>query len=413
MAVRRGVYKDGIHSMTGEPMKQSLMAGDRVTVAIDSVAYGGQGVGRVDGLVCFVPFTVDGDEAEVEIVAVRKNHRIGILRGLIRESRARVVPPCPYFGRCGGCHYQHIAADHQLAVKERQVRETFERIGGLPDPPVRAVIPSPLAFHYRGKAEYHAEIADNGGVTLGFRDVSNATVVDIDACAVVDDSINEACRKLRRHISAGETVAQPRMTLWSGYDFAQVPFITRRVGEMEFCVPYEGFFQANLSLLDRLVELVVTGCGPGRTDRIVDCYCGSGFFTLFLASRGSTVFGIERDGPSLACARRNLKDNGITGARFFRGRVETVLGEHFRGRDDAVDTVILDPPRAGCAGAVLDTLAELGPDRIVYVSCNPATQARDIRRLIEGGFLLKELQPIDLFPQTAHIETIALLERCR
>ncbi|MBN2283578.1 MAG: class I SAM-dependent RNA methyltransferase [Deltaproteobacteria bacterium] len=394
-------------------MKQSLMAGDRVTVAIDSVAYGGQGVGRVDGLVCFVPFTVDGDEAEVEIVTVRKNHRIGVLRGLIRESPARVAPPCPYFGRCGGCHYQHIAADHQLAVKEQQVRETFERIGGLPDPPVRAVIPSPLTFHYRGKAEYHAEITGDGGVTLGFRDVTNTAAVDIDACAVVDDSINEACRRLRRRISTGETVAQPRMTLWSGYDFAQASFITRRVGEIEFCVPYEGFFQANLSLLDRLVELVVARCGPGRTNRIVDCYCGSGFFTLFLASRGSTVFGIERDGPSLACARRNLKDNGISGARFFRGRVETVLEERFRGRDDAVDTVILDPPRAGCAGAVLNTLVELGPDRIVYVSCNPATQARDIRRLIEGGFLLKELQPIDLFPQTAHIETIALLERCR
>jgi 23S rRNA (uracil1939-C5)-methyltransferase len=179
----------------------------------------------------------------------------------------------------------------------------------------------------------------------------------------------------------------------------------------EFRVPYSGFFQTNLSLVDELIDTVLRMGDFDSSNTVSDCYCGSGLFSLFLAPRVKRIIGIEGDGQSVKCVRANLRDHELTNAKFFKGDVEKILRENVIKKKVPVDAVLLDPPRIGCARKVLDAITKIGPAKIVYVSCDPVTQARDIRYLIEKGFSLRLLQPIDMFPQTKHIEVIALIER--
>ncbi|MBT8490929.1 MAG: methyltransferase domain-containing protein, partial [Deltaproteobacteria bacterium] len=207
-----------------------------------------------------------------------------------------------------------------------------------------------------------------------------------------------------------------RFTVWSEYDDTEFPpdqfefsTIGRKVKDKILFVPREGFFQANILLVDRLVEQVLTMGNINPSDVVVDLYCGSGLFSVFIAPRVRQVYGVEMDGEAVRCARLNMDMYGISNTEMVEGRVEDVLKADFIG-EKRIDAVILDPPRIGCDRGALARIAELKPSRIIYVSCNPTTQARDVRYLLDEGFSLMELQPIDMFPQTKHIEVIALLE---
>lgn len=390
---------------TGQFMKTSIRAGDRVTLEITGVAFGGSGVARVDGMVVFVPFTVDGDVVEAEIVGVKRTYLMAEARRILAASDVRVDPPCEWYGLCGGCRYQHVTGDHELALKERQVRDAFERIGKFSDPPVKPIIPSPAMYGYRQKAEFHKARGPDGAWTAGFMGVDGATLVAVDRCAILDDSINEEYRRVRQTRVLLEEASE-RMVFWSDRPWGIEGDVTRWVGNREMIVPPRGFFQANELLVERLATLVGEACRESSGETLLDCCCGSGLFALFAARADQVVIGIDVDGESLRCARQNMEHHGFPRARFHRGALEKVLH-----RLPPVGTVILDPPRTGATARSIDGIAALGPARVVYVSCDPATQARDARRFADHGFVLKELQPLDMFPRTMHVETVAVLEK--
>lgn len=387
----------------------TLHKGDVVTLTIETVAFGGEGVGRAENLVVFVPFTAEGDVAEVEIREAKKRFLRGRVRKLIAPSADRVEPPCPYFRRCGGCDYQHIRCEKQVEMKGRQVAEAFARIGKFPAPPAEPVLPSPAPYGYRGKAEFHVERSRDGSYRIGFMDVGGTRLVDIERCAIMEESINGQLAFLRKPTHAPLRV--DRYVVWSLTGKSEETHVVRVVKGREILVPHEGFFQANTALTDRLVDSVVefAGVRPGET--VLDLYCGSGLFPLFLAPSCARLVGVEIDGEAVDCARLNMERHGIENAVFHQGDVRDVLEKEVAGRDGAADVVVLDPPRAGCEREVLDLVAGIGPSKIVYVSCDPATLARDARLLVDGGFDLSAVRPVDMFPQTKHIECVSLFVR--
>ena len=398
-----------------------LKIGDRVGTQIGDVAFGGDGVGRVGDRVLFVPFTVDGDEVEVEITQVKQRYGRGRLLRIVSPSVHRVAPPCQYYARCGGCRMQHLAYMHQLEIKRWQVEQTFRRIAKLTPPPVSSVIPSPRPYGYRGKAEFHLA-EGRGGLRLGLMALASNDLVEVEQCGICDDSLNRKLGEFRESLLRGEVpVEGDRQTIWSdepgeppvgvATGSGKVPDVTRIVRGKRLTVPYRGFFQANIALIGALVDQVSGMCALSGGETVVDAYGGAGLFSLFLGERAGRLFGIEGDREAVRCAGINLRREGLTQAEFFSGDVADVLDREFVGQKMKADVLVLDPPRDGCGGEVVEKVAAIGPARIVYVSCNPATQARDIRRLAESGYALRRLQPLDMFPQTAHIEVVALLTR--
>lgn len=396
------------------------MRSRRADVRIGTIAFGGEGVGRIGEKVVFVPFTAAGDTVRVEITEERKRYLRGVLLDVLEPGPERRNPPCPLFGRCGGCDYQHLSPGEQLSVKERQVREVFQRIGKIPDPPVLPIVPSPEVFHYRGKGEYHLRRGKGGVPAFGFMDVRGGTVVPVSRCLLMDDSINGAANRFFADVLADRAaVPDGRYVFWSGWESAgpglpgeglPFPAVTRQVKGVSFLVPRDGFFQANLFLAGTLVDEVLAAGGWKPGDSVLDGYCGSGLFSLFLASRVARVTGVDSDGPAVLAARANALAWGLDGVVFLEGTAEETVRD-LNGRGTRFDAVLLDPPRAGCGRSLLETLADAPLREIVYVSCNPATQARDVLLLREKGFRLSSLRPLDMFPQTKHVEVIARLTR--
>ncbi|MCX5833498.1 MAG: class I SAM-dependent RNA methyltransferase [Deltaproteobacteria bacterium] len=386
--------------------------GQVLTAEIRAVAFGGDGLARVDGFVVFVPFTLDGDIVEIEIREVKKKFLRGRLRKILTPSVHRVNPPCPYFGKCGGCQYQHIDYEKQLEIKMQQVIDSFERVGGLKSPPVERIIPSPLIYGYRGKGEYHVQPVAGKNPVIGFLDVSGRRLVDIERCGIMDKSINESCAAFRRSMAKGDIhPGESRLILWSrdnGDTDETVDRVRRRVKERVFIVPREGFFQANRALVEVLVDEVIRLSALSKADRVIECYCGSGLFSAFLAERCRSFAGVEMDEEAVGYARENLK--GVSNSTFFCGDVKDVLQEDFF-KEGPADVIVMDPPRRGCEKDVLRAIATMAPRKVVYVACDPVTQARDIAFFIREGYGLKTVQPLDMFPQTKHIEAVALLER--
>jgi 23S rRNA (uracil1939-C5)-methyltransferase len=402
-------------------MNCHIKVGDIVEATIHTVAFGGDGIGRIDNMVVFVPFTVDGDVVDVEIKKIRKNYLRGKIKSILLPSPKRTDPRCLYYSRCGGCQYQHISYEHQLRIKERQVMESFERIGKIVSPPMKTIIPSPRTFNYRGKTEYHLNLSDMKHPRTGLMDIEGGVLLDIERCEIADESINRAYHRFRKDLISGNNIFEgDRRTFWSESggdekcetenDLIEFKSVWRTVKGKSLRVPHEGFFQANTFLTDILVEYVINMGALTYSDVALDCYCGSGLFSLFLSPHVRQIYGIEMDRNAVHCARVNFRNYNVTNTQVFEGRVEKILKKDCL-KEKSIDIVLLDPPRIGCTKEVLDRVIEMKPIRVIYVSCNPATQARDIRYLNDRGFSLGELQPVDMFPQTKHIEVIASLNR--
>jgi 23S rRNA (uracil1939-C5)-methyltransferase len=389
-----------------------LQIKDRVKIKIESVAFGGAGVGRIDNFVAFVPFSAPGDELEIEITQLKKKFVRGRILKIIKESPLRVNPVCRYYGKCGGCCYQHLNYEYQLKIKKKQVQDAFRRIGKIADPPVLDTIASPEIYHYRGKAQYHAETVSSRW-KIGFLDVSGGKLVNVEHCEIMEETINDKIRALRKD-NILKSDLDARLTIWSNClsekQKEQEPII-RIVKGRNFFVPHDGFFQANLYLTDRLVDEVCRIVSSNEVNTLIDAYCGSGLFSVFLSSFANDVTGIEINEKSVKYARINAENLGVKNAKFINGDIEDVLKEIFLPQCNQIDVVVLDPPRTGCKKAVLETIVNLQPQKIIYISCNPATQARDVKYLNEHGYNLQSLLPMDMFPQTEHIEVIGLLTR--
>ncbi|MCX7981771.1 MAG: class I SAM-dependent RNA methyltransferase [Syntrophales bacterium] len=376
---------------------------------ITDVSYGGLGVGRIKGRVVFVPYTVTGDRVTVEIVQEKRNFSYGRLKDIIKPSPWRVHSPCSYYGTCGGCLLAHIDYNYQLEVKRLQVFEIFRRIGGYEVLEVEKTVPSPREWYYRGKMEFHGAVEERRGYVIGLRKIRGHEIVEVDRCLIAHESINLALGETRKK---GKPMLG-RLTFWAD-DNADSLNVMRHVKGHVFQVPKTSFFQANLYLVEKLVDLVLEMSELQGTETVIDAYCGVGLFSVFLARKARKTVGIEIDREAVEAARQNLERLFPGQSSIFQilhGEVGQEIGRLATELKEKVELIVVDPPRGGLSERVKEGIIKLGVQKIVYVSCNPSTMARDGAFFSRGGYRLTRLVPIDMFPQTFHVEVVGRWEK--
>jgi tRNA/tmRNA/rRNA uracil-C5-methylase (TrmA/RlmC/RlmD family) len=370
----------------------TLLPGNPIELRITDIAFGGEGIGRVDDFVVFVPFVVLGEQVEVEITEVKKNFARARLIRVIEASPLRVEPACPYFGGCGGCQYQHIAYDEQLRLKHKQISDLFERVGKFSRDVVRPVIGCPQIYGYRNRIMIRSQWnKPEQKLNIGFVRWDCGLVEDIESCKIAEPAIDEQIRHVREHPPAKGGIK-----------------VVLRIPPEGWEVPPDSFFQNNFFLLPKLVETVRTVLQQGGARHLIDLFCGVGFFGIELADIVESFVGVEYDRLALSAARRNAATRGRTNGEFVAGTVEDALPSLLTRFTPATSAVLLDPPRKGCDRATLELLRKQPPAQLIYVSCHPATMARDLNVLCaDGVFNLVQVVPLDMFPQTQHVECVA------
>jgi 23S rRNA (uracil1939-C5)-methyltransferase len=406
-----------------------------ITLQLTDMAHGGDALGRHEGKVIFVPYAMPGEEALVEIVEDKGRYARGRLVEILSPSPHRTDPPCPHFGpgKCGGCQWQHIAYPAQLELKAAVVGGQLARIGRLPDVPVKQPIPSASSWRYRNHVQF--SVSDDG--RLGFVATNGRRVETIEVCYLLHPILEELFVALdlelpelaRLSLRAGVNTGDLMMIFETQDDMppaleSDLPvscvlllsdgtpvnlignnYVTEVVAGRRFRISATSFFQVNTAAAEELVRVVGEYLAPAGDETLLDAYCGVGTFALSLADKVGHVIGIEENVGAVADARLNAAE--LANVVLIEGSVEAILPK----LDRRIDLAVLDPPRQGCKPEALRALVELAPRRIVYVSCDPATLARDARRLTGGGYQLVEVQPVDMFPQTYHIESVALFEK--
>jgi 23S rRNA (uracil1939-C5)-methyltransferase len=356
-----------------------------VDLRIEDIAFGGKGVGREHGKAVFVLYTIEGELVSAEIVREKKQFADAELIEIKASSLHRVTAECPYFGRCGGCAYQHIDYEHQLAIKWRQVRDVLQRIGKLKEIPLRPIVPSPKQYGYRNRITVHV----HDGV-IGFFRRDSHRLIEIERCPISCDDVNRALTKLQGR--------NPR----DGHYTLRAPS-SRRI-----------FSQTNSEVADALRNLIVDLVPPNQ-DLLIDAYCGAGFFAKALLNKFRRVVGIDWDRFAIAAANENATEKET----YIAGDVEEELKKEKKllasecglqqlGNRYSL-TLIIDPPAIGLSKNVRHAILDLAPTTLIYVSCNPATLARDLKEL-QGKFTINSVTPLDMFPQTAEIEAVAHLQ---
>ena len=383
-----------------------------VQLEIDDLNNLGVGVGRIDGWVVMVPFALGGERVKARVYRNRKNFSEADLVEVLRPSPDRVKPLCPLFGTCGGCQYQHLAYSAQLEWKRKQVRDLVKHIGGI-EFEVSPTHPSPVQYGYRSKLTPHYERPCGGNMPVGFIMQGRRTsLVDVPQCPIASKAINDALPAARERIKKSNPRRGGTLLLRDcaeGVCQDNTAIRTERVGGISYQFCAGEFFQNNPHILPELVQYAI-GQAKG-TRNLVDAYCGVGVFALAAAKDFENVAGVEISSKAIVCANANAKINNIKNCEFLIGKAETIFDGVAKKFDGAETSVIIDPPRAGCDTAFLEQLTAFAPKRIVYVSCGPDTQARDLAYLTTRGYKLERLQPFDLFPQTRHIESVATLSK--
>jgi tRNA/tmRNA/rRNA uracil-C5-methylase (TrmA/RlmC/RlmD family) len=383
-----------------ESTPHTLVVGSTPTLKIQDVAFGGEGVGRIGDFVIFVPFVIPGESVEVEITELKKRFARAKLIRIIESSPERVQPLCRYFGDCGGCQYQHVDYHAQLRIKHKQLVDVFKRIGGFDEQLISPVIPCPQPYGYRNRIMIRSQWDKfKQGLNIGFIRHDNRLVVDIEECKIAEPSLNEQIKHVRMHPPPKGGIK-----------------VVLRVAADDWEVPRDSFFQNNFFLLPKLVE-AARNCLQGAGTRwLLDIYCGVGFFAIELSGQVEFFVGVELDRQAIHAARRNAIMRGATNGEFVEGRAEALLSGILSRYPARETTILLDPPRTGCAVESLALLRAVRPAQIIYVSCNPATLARDLNILCaEDVFDLVSVFSLDMFPQTQHVECVAdlRLKRCR
>jgi tRNA/tmRNA/rRNA uracil-C5-methylase (TrmA/RlmC/RlmD family) len=414
------------------PDTPTFQPGQRLELDITTVAFGGDGIGRVDNFVVFVPFVIEGERVEVEIVEVKRRYATADLVRVITPSPRRVQPRCPYYMKCAGCQYQHIKYANQLELKRSQIRDVFQRIGKIVDPPIEAIVGSPREYHYRNKIVVH------GPGKPGFWTVRGRSIIGIEQCPIAGEEVNAKLAEV-----AQQSLENVHLTIRSNSELqvwlyeerrrasvdpldaeestepAVAETITENVLGKTLQVPLGSFFQVNREVIELALQharKIFAESGPARTGAgckiLVDAYCGVGLFALMLGDLAEHVYGIEEDAKAIKAANENAQRLGLKSYDFYPGKTERLLFYTLRQCNLDETCLILDPPRSGCAPAVLKTLREQKPRKIIYVSCAPPMLARDIKELLKSGYKLERVTPFDMFPQTAHCEAVAEMTRC-
>jgi 23S rRNA (uracil1939-C5)-methyltransferase len=399
---------------------------------LTSIAHGGAALGRHEGRVIFVPYALPGETVRVEITEDKGRYAFARLVAVLAPSPERVAPPCPYFGPagCGGCQWQHVDYTAQLRFKAEVVADQLSRIGGIANPVVRPTLPDPSGWAYRNHAQFHP--APGGG--LGFQGAVASHVVPIDECLILHPLLSDLYATLdldlpdllRLSLRAGTETGDLMLVFEMADDLPpaleiDLPVscvlllsdgqhanlignnhITETVADHTFRISAPSFFQVNTPQAVQLVRLVTEYLDLRGGETVLDAYCGVGLFTTHLAGRAGLVVGVELAPAAVA----DLLENTATmdNVEVVEGPVEAVLPD----LDVPLDAAVVDPPRAGVDRFALDALVARRPARIVYASCDPATLARDAKRLAHAGYSLVEVQPVDMFPQTYHVESVAL-----
>ena len=445
--------------------------GQSYEIQIERLGTSGEGVGRYENFTVFVPQALPNERVLTVIEEVKKTYARGRIHKILQESPDRTTPLCEIYDECGGCQLQHLSYEAQLCAKRAQVMEALAHIGKLPQIPVNETLRADDPWNYRNKMQFPIGLHKNRLVVGCFAQGSHR-IINTENCHIQRNANNELANAVReiaeklhipvynedthkgilRHIvgrvgrgnelmavivtatkqlphakdfvrllrerlphlvSVHQNIQTYRNNVIMGRDTALLwgrPTILDTLGRLNFHISPRSFFQVNTRQAERLYEQALAYADLHGTETVIDAYCGTGTITLFLAQKARKVYGIEIVQPAILDARKNARDNHVKNAEFIVGDTTAVMPALYK-QGIRPDVVVVDPPRAGCTEIVLRTFANMKPQRIVYVSCNPATLARDLAILKDLGYLTQEVQPVDLFPQTSHVENVALLMR--
>jgi tRNA/tmRNA/rRNA uracil-C5-methylase (TrmA/RlmC/RlmD family) len=386
-----------------------------VELKIEALSNLGAGIAKPDGWVVFVPFALPGEKVRATVWRNEANCSHADLVEILEPSPDRIEPHCPHFATCGGCQYQHLPYEKQLEWKTRQVRELLSHMVGI-EAEVNPTIPSPKQWGYRSKITPHFQRPKPGeDFPIGFLEFNRRTrLVDVYNCPIAMDEINEALQPIRDDVKrrAAEYKKGATLLLRATEDRVETDYrapVSEKVGDLKFNFLAGDFFQNNPFILDSFTRHAAEQAQGPNQKYLLDAYCGSGLFGLSLAKNFEQVVGIELSETSADWARRNAKTNGIENASFIASSAEDLFADIAFPSENT--SVLIDPPRKGCSVDFLNQLFAFGPSRVVYVSCNPATQMRDLKSFLEQGYEIESIQPFDLFPQTRHLECVIALSR--
>lgn len=421
--------------------------GDMFEVEIERILPGGVGLAHAEGMTIFVYLAAPGDLVRVEVERTRGKVAFASIKEIIKPSPLRVEPPCPYFGRCGGCDFQQLAYETQLKTKVEIIRDCLHRLGGFEPVPDFEIQPSPNEWHYRARANWQV---DRGTNELGYFERGSNRVCDVEFCAVLVPELQAELEKVRGQLDLGSRATRPQPPAKEPVKLELAPFpnaggtpaipvqrgsidpgknievvagdagvsiasdagtfetsvVSRRIAGETYHFSAAGFFQINHDLLEPIIKEAI---GDAAGHLAVDLYCGVGLFTLPLARRFKKVVGIESNRTATSFARQNLKFAELANAVVETARVGEWLQQH-SGQMRPVDFLLLDPPRTGAENKDIRGILELRPSQISYVSCDPATLARDLKKLVAAGYKLHSIKAFDMFPQTHHVETVVRLQ---
>jgi len=383
-------------------------------VIIERILPGGYGLAHAEGKTLFVSLAAPGDVLRVHIDRIRGAIAFASIIEIIKPSELRIEPPCPYFGRCGGCDFQQLSYQAQLDAKVEIIRDCLRRIAKIDSPPDLSIHAAPNEWHYRARANWQL---DRETKQIGYFEAGSHRVCDVEVCGVLHPRLEAVLEGIRREIREGAIIELPRdVRAAIGEDGLSVApalagfeneDLSRSFDGETYWFNADSFFQVNPDLLESLLKFAI---GDVKGEFALDLYCGAGLFTLPLARRFSQVVAIEVNAHATAFARRNLDNAKLSNAKVVTANVSEWLRQQSVSFA-SVDFLLLDPPRTGAENAVIKGIIDLHPARISYVSCDPATLARDLKKLIAAGYSLDSIAAFDMFPQTHHVETVVHLNR--
>lgn len=448
-----------------------LKKGQVIELRVDRLGVSGEGVGRFEGFTVFVPYALPGERVKAGVTDVKKTYATAKIEELLTASADRVKPACAIYDKCGGCQLQHLSYAAQLKAKRQQVIDALTHIGKLPDLFVEETIGAKDPWNYRNKMQFPVG-REKGRTVIGCFAQGSHDIIDTKNCLIQREGNNEIVNAVRevvtklnisvydedkhrgvlRHVvgrvgehgeqmvclvtatpnlphekdvirmirrslphvvSIQQNIQTYRNNVIMGRETKLLwgsPTITDRLGNLSFHISPRSFFQVNTHQAETLYNKALEFAGLTGRETVIDAYCGTGTITLFLAQKARKVYGIEIVKPAILDAQKNARDNHVKNAEFIVGDATAVMPRLYK-QGIRPDVVVVDPPRAGCTPVVLETFADMEPDRIVYVSCNPASLARDLAILKTLGYEAQKVQPVDMFPMTSHVETVVLLSK--